>query len=126
MVLHMAIFDNLKQYGTSANTSNASITSDYEVAWVDGFNVSYMRNYNMNAGTISASRMKPLGMGGKYGTIGLGLNFFYYVVKMHLRINGYFNIIWIQCTLYKFYTIIRLNYALCDDIFTITINLFQW
>ena len=69
------IFDNLKQYGISANTSTVSITSDYEVAWVDGFNVSYMRNYNMNAGTISASRMKPLGKGGKYGTIGLGLNF---------------------------------------------------
>ena len=65
------IYDNLKQWGISTNTSKVTITSDFKVAWIDGFSLSYMRNFGANSMSFSASRMKPLG---KYGTIGIGMN----------------------------------------------------
>ena len=72
--LNGMIWDNLKQFGLSFSTSTVSLTSDYQVAWVDGVNVSYMRNYNMNAISFGANRMKPMG---KWGTVGIGINYAY-------------------------------------------------
>ena len=72
--LNGMIWDNLKQFGVSFSTSVVSMTEDYKVAWVDGANLSYMRNFTMNAISFSASRMKPMG---KYGTVGIGINYVY-------------------------------------------------
>ena len=68
------LFDNLKQWGLSANTSKVTLGSDYRVVWIDGFNAAYMRNYGTNAVSMSASRMKPIGKNSKYGTVGIGMN----------------------------------------------------
>jgi len=72
--LNGMIWDNLKQFGLSFSTSVVSMTEDYKVSWVDGVNVSYMRNYTMNAISFGANRMKPMG---KYGTVGIGINYAY-------------------------------------------------
>lgn len=72
--LNGMIWDNLKQFGLSFSTSVVSMTEDYKVSWVDGVNISYMRNYTMNAVSFGANRMKPMG---KYGTIGIGINYAY-------------------------------------------------
>ena len=72
--LNGMIWDNLRQFGLSFSTSVVSMTKDYEVSWVDGVNVSYMRNYTMNAISFGANRMKPMG---KYGTVGIGINYAY-------------------------------------------------
>ena len=50
------------------------MNDNYQVTWVDGINLSYMRNFNMNSTTLSLSRMKPLG---KWGTVGVGVNYTY-------------------------------------------------
>ena len=68
----LMVYDNLKQVGLNIGTSKVSLTEDYQVSWVDGVSVSYMRNYTMNAVGISLTRTKPLG---KYGTVGLGINY---------------------------------------------------
>lgn len=65
------LYDNLKQWGISSNTSKVTMTEDYKVAWIDGLSLSYMRNFKANSIGISASRMKPLG---KWGTVGVGFN----------------------------------------------------
>ena len=72
--LNGMVWDNLKQFGLSFSTSSVSMTEDYKVSWVDGLNLSYMRNFTMNALSFSASRMKPMG---KYGTLGIGINYAY-------------------------------------------------
>ena len=72
--LNGMIWDNLKQFGVTFSTSTVSLTSDYKVAWVDGLSAGYMRNYSMNALTFGANRMKPMG---KWGTVGIGLNYAY-------------------------------------------------
>ena len=78
---NLMIYDNLKQANLSLNTSGVTLNDNYEVSWVDGVSVSYMRNYKMNAFSASASRMKPLG---KWGTIGLGINYSYMMGKDQL------------------------------------------
>ena len=55
------LYDNLKQWGVSSNTSKVTITDDFKVAWIDGLSLSYMRNFKANSISMSASRMKPLG-----------------------------------------------------------------
>lgn len=65
------LYDNLKQWGISSNTSKVTITDDFKVAWIDGLSLSYMRNFKSNSVGISASRMKPMG---KWGTVGVGFN----------------------------------------------------
>ena len=69
---NLMVWDNLKQFGLTTATSKVSLNESYEVTWVDGISVSYMRNYKMNALTGSLSRMKPMG---KWGTLGVGINY---------------------------------------------------
>ena len=64
---NLMVYDNLKQANISLNTSGVTMNDNYEVTWVDGVSVSYMRNYKMNAFSASASRMKPLGRWGNVG-----------------------------------------------------------
>ena len=71
---NLMVWDNLKQAGLSLNRSKVSFNDNYQVSWVDGLSLSYMRNYKMNALSGSLSRMKPLG---KWGTVGLGINYSY-------------------------------------------------
>ena len=68
------IYDNLKQAGLTIGRSKVSLNDNYQVTWVDGINLSYMRNFDMNSTTLSLSRMKPLG---KWGTVGVGVNYTY-------------------------------------------------
>ena len=68
----LMIYDNLKQIGLNIGTSKISLTDNYQVSWVDGISLSYMKNYNVNTVGISLTRTKPLG---KYGSIGLGINY---------------------------------------------------
>jgi hypothetical protein len=68
----LMVYDNLKQVGLNLGTTKVSLTDDYQVSWVDGVSLSYMRNYTMNAVGVSLSRTKPLG---KYGAIGIGINY---------------------------------------------------
>ena len=75
---NLMIYDNLKQANLSLNTSVVTMNDNYEVKWVDGVNLSYMRNYKMNAISASASRMKPMG---KWGTVGVGINYSYMMGK---------------------------------------------
>ena len=70
----LQIYDNLKQVGLSLGKSKVTLNDKYQVNWVDGVNVSYMRNYAMNATSVSLSRMKPMG---KWGTVGVGVNYSY-------------------------------------------------
>jgi len=70
----LQIYDNLKQVGLSLGKSKVTLNDNYQVSWVDAVNVSFMRNYSMNATTVSLSRMKPMG---KLGTLGLGINYSY-------------------------------------------------
>jgi len=69
---NLMIYDNLKQAGLTIGRSKVSLNDNYQVTWVDGINLSYMRNFDMNSTTLSLSRMKPLG---KWGTVGLGINY---------------------------------------------------
>jgi hypothetical protein len=78
---NLMIYDNLKQANISLNTSGVTMNDNYEVTWVDGVSVSYMRNYKMNAISASASRMKPMG---KWGTVGVGINYSYMTGKDQL------------------------------------------
>ena len=78
---NLMIYDNLKQANLSLNTSLVTMNDNYEVKWVDGVNLSYMRNYKMNAISASASRMKPMG---KWGTVGVGINYSYMMGKDQL------------------------------------------
>jgi len=66
------VWDNMRQSSITFNKSKVTMDADYKVSWIDGTSLSYMRSYNMNAVTISLSRMKPLG---KYGTVGVGINY---------------------------------------------------
>ena len=68
----LMIYDNLKQIGLNLGTSKVSLTDNYQVSWVDGISLSYIKNYNVNTTGISLTRTKPLG---KYGSIGLGVNY---------------------------------------------------
>jgi len=68
----LMVYDNLKQIGLNLGTSKVSLTDNYQVSWVDGISLSYMKNYNVNTVGISLTRTKPLG---KYGSIGLGINY---------------------------------------------------
>ena len=77
----LQIYDNLKQVGVTLGRSKVTLNENYAVTWVDGINLSFMRNYNMNATSISLSRMKPMG---KYGTVGIGLNYSYMFGKDNL------------------------------------------
>jgi hypothetical protein len=69
---NLMIYDNLKQVGLTLGRSKVSLNDNYQVTWVDGVNLTYMRNFSMNSTTLSLSRMKPLG---KWGTVGVGLNY---------------------------------------------------
>ena len=71
---NLMIYDNLKQAGLSLGRTKVSLDKNYQVSWVDGVNVSYMRNYQMNSTSVSLSRMKPMG---KWGTVGVGVNYSY-------------------------------------------------
>ena len=77
----LQVYDNLKQVGLTLGRSKVTLNQNYAVTWVDGINLSFMRNYNMNATSISLSRMKPMG---KYGTVGIGLNYSYMFGKDNL------------------------------------------
>lgn len=77
----LQVYDNLKQVGLSLGRSKVTLNENYAVTWVDGINVSYMRNYGMNATSISLSRMKPMG---KYGIVGVGINYAYMFGKDNL------------------------------------------
>ena len=84
---NLMIYDNLKQAGLTIGRSKVSLNDNYQVTWVDGINLSYMRNFDMNSTTLSLSRMKPLG---KWGTVGLGINYSFMFGKddlgnQHLR-----------------------------------------
>ena len=68
------IYDNLKQGSLTIGTSKLRMNENYQVTWVDGINLTYMRNFNMNSITLSLSRMKPLG---KWGTVGVGISYSY-------------------------------------------------
>ena len=70
----LQIYDNLKQASLGLGTSKVTLDDNYQVTWVDGLNLTYMRNFNMNSVTIAGSRMKPMG---KWGTIGMGLSYSY-------------------------------------------------
>ena len=69
---NLMVWDNLKQVGLSLNKAKVTLNDNYEAIWVDATSVSYMRNYRMNAVSISLSRMKPIG---KWGTVGVGINY---------------------------------------------------
>lgn len=71
---NLMVWDNLKQVGLGLGTSKVSLDKNYQVSWVDGINLSYMRNYKMNAISGALTRMKPLG---KWGTVGAGINYSY-------------------------------------------------
>ena len=77
----LQVYDNLKQAGLSLGRSKVTLNENYAVTWVDGINLSYMRNYGMNATSISLSRMKPMG---KYGIVGVGINYAYMFGKDNL------------------------------------------
>ena len=77
----LQVYDNLKQAGLSLGRSKVTLNENYAVTWVDGINLSYMRNYSMNATSISLSRMKPMG---KYGIVGVGINYAYMFGKDNL------------------------------------------
>lgn len=69
---NLMVWDNLKQVGLSLNRSKVTLNDNYEAKWVDATSVSYMRNYKMNAVSVSLSRMKPVG---RWGTVGVGINY---------------------------------------------------
>ena len=69
---NLMVYDNLKQVGLTLGRSKVSLNDNYQVTWVDGANLTYMRNFSMNSTTLSLSRMKPLG---KWGTVGVGINY---------------------------------------------------
>ena len=69
---NLMVWDNLKQVGLSLNRAKVTLNDNYEANWVDATSVSYMRNYRMNAVSVSLSRMKPLG---RWGTVGVGINY---------------------------------------------------
>ena len=70
----LQIYDNLKQAGLTLGRSKVTLNDNYKVTWVDGVNLSFMRNYSMNATSLSLSRTKPMG---KYGTVGVGISYAY-------------------------------------------------
>ena len=69
---NLMVWDNLKQAGLSLNRTKVTLNDNYQAKWVDATSVSYMRNYRMNAVSISLSRMKPMG---RWGTVGVGVNY---------------------------------------------------
>jgi hypothetical protein len=69
---NLMVWDNLKQVGLSLNQAKVTLNDNYEAKWVDATSVSYMRNYKMNAISVSLSRMKPMG---RWGTVGIGINY---------------------------------------------------
>ena len=69
---NLMVWDNLKQVGLSLNQARVTLNDNYEAKWVDATSVSYMRNYKMNAVSVSLSRMKPMG---RWGTVGVGINY---------------------------------------------------
>ena len=69
---NLMVWDNLKQVGLSLNRSKVILNDNYQAKWVDATSISYMRNYRMNAVSISLSRLKPMGV---WGTIGVGVNY---------------------------------------------------
>ena len=69
---NLMVWDNLKQVGLSLNRAKVTLNDNYEAKWVDATSVSYMRNYKMNAVSVSLSRMKPMG---RWGTVGVGINY---------------------------------------------------
>ena len=96
---NLMIYDNLKQAGLTIGRSKVSLNDNYQVTWVDGINLSYMRNFDMNSTTLSLSRMKPLG---KWGTVGLGINYSFMFGKdalgnqMPKMGSGGYNILYIK------------------------------
>ena len=69
---NLMVWDNLKQVGLSLNRAKVTLNDNYEAKWVDATSVSYMRNYKMNAVSVSLSRLKPMG---RWGTVGIGINY---------------------------------------------------
>jgi hypothetical protein len=69
---NLMVWDNLKQVGLSLNRAKVTLNDNYEAKWVDATSISYMRNYKMNALSVSLSRMKPIG---RWGTVGVGINY---------------------------------------------------
>jgi hypothetical protein len=69
---NLMVWDNLKQVGLSLNRAKVTLNDNYEAKWVDATSISYMRNYKMNALSVSLSRMKPMG---RWGTVGVGINY---------------------------------------------------
>lgn len=69
---NLMVWDNLKQVGLSLNRAKVTMNDMYEPKWVDATSVSYMRNYKVNAVSVSLSRLKPMG---RWGTVGVGINY---------------------------------------------------
>ena len=71
---NLMVYDNMKQVGLTVGRSKVSLNDNYQVTWVDGVSLTYMRSFSMNSTTLSLSRMKPMG---KWGTVGVGVNYSY-------------------------------------------------
>ena len=74
------VWDNLKQFGLNLGKSKVWLDDNYQVKWVDSWSVGGMKNYGMMHLQVPG-RMKPLG---KWGTVGVGINYSYLFGKDQL------------------------------------------